>query len=204
MCRWQNLLKRDTLVQPFKIVRWKRSVLLWACGGWVQQKHWWSCTLKRPFVCSWVFFVLAATNSWIKYRSDHQVFRRPENKRLHYCGFDLLLVKEMNALVQGGHCQQVDKVATNNEEYILRKGGKAVKPQLNNTVKDTGCSDCQWWCRQSSHHIAREKDANARTFVKVVKFDVFFVCFKDNKLLPVIPCMICSSCCVWGHLSTRL
>ncbi len=61
------------------------------------------------------FFVLAA-NSWIKYKSDHQVSRRPENERLHYCEFDLLLVKEMNALVQGGHCQQVDKVVTNDEE----------------------------------------------------------------------------------------
>lgn len=71
------------------------------------------------------FFDLDATNSWIKYRPDHQVSQRPEKDRLQYFDFKLLLAEEMIAQAQGGRGQQVDKVASDdemsikNEEYIL-------------------------------------------------------------------------------------
>ncbi|XP_036373333.1 tolloid-like protein 1 [Megalops cyprinoides] len=70
--------------------------------------------MDHPYVLH--FFDLAATNSWIEYRSDHQVSGRSEKERLQYFDFKLLLAEEMIAQAQGGRGQQVDKVASDDDE----------------------------------------------------------------------------------------
>eukprot|EP00064_Thunnus_orientalis_P001711 superscaffoldBa00000119_g1714 len=78
---------------------------------------------------------------WIKHRSDHQVPGRPE-ERLHYFDFKLLLAEEMISQAQGGRSQQVNKVAsdddemsTDDEKYIPKMMKRPVEPQPNDDVK---------------------------------------------------------------------
>ncbi|MEQ2190691.1 hypothetical protein XENOCAPTIV_005866 [Xenoophorus captivus] len=95
-------------------------------------------------------FDLAATNSWIECRSDHQVSGKPERKKLQDFDIKLLLADKLIAQAQGSLGQQADKVASDDDErsnededYIPNTTRRHVEPPPNDDIKNMGLSICQ-------------------------------------------------------------
>ena len=132
-------------------------------------------------------FDLAATNSWIEYRSDHQISGRPDKERLQYFDFKLLLAEEMITQAQGARGQQDDKVAsdddemsTEDKEYIPAKKRRRVDPQPNGDVKRCGALHLPKMVEAAHTSRCRREGCNGKTFVKCVKCNMF-LCVSKTK-----------------------
>ncbi|XP_034163919.2 piggyBac transposable element-derived protein 3-like [Pangasianodon hypophthalmus] len=132
------------------------------------------------------FFDLAATNSWIEYRSDHQVSGRPEKERLQYFDFKLLLAEEMIAQAQSSQGQQVHKMAsddemsTDDEEYIPAKKKRPVEPQPSDDVKKYGALHLPKMVEAVHASRCRREGCKGKTFIKCIKCNMF-LCVSKTK-----------------------
>jgi len=120
------------------------------------------------------FVDLATTNSWIEYRSDHQVSGKPEKERLQYFDFKLLLAEEMIAQAQGGH--QADNVTSGDEEmstdeeYIPTKKRRPVEPQPNANVQKYGAVHLPKMEEAAHSSRCRREGCKGKTSVKCNMF----------------------------------
>ncbi|XP_061586206.1 piggyBac transposable element-derived protein 3-like [Cololabis saira] len=128
------------------------------------------------------FFDLAATNSWIQYRSDHQASGRPAKERMQYFDFKLLLAEEMLSQAQGGADSQDEEVSSGeedevstwgDEENIPKKKRRSVKPQPNKEVKKYGALHLPKMVETANSSRCRREGCKGKTFVKCVKCNMF-------------------------------
>ncbi|XP_061564106.1 piggyBac transposable element-derived protein 3-like [Cololabis saira] len=128
------------------------------------------------------FFDLAATNSWIQYRSDHQASGRPAKERMQYFDFKLLLAEEMLSQAQGGADSEDEEVSSGeedevstwgDEENIPKKKRRSVKPQPNKEVKKYGALHLPKMVETANSSRCRREGCKGKTFVKCVKCNMF-------------------------------
>ncbi|XP_048860909.1 piggyBac transposable element-derived protein 3-like [Brienomyrus brachyistius] len=128
------------------------------------------------------FFDLAATNSWIEYRIDHETNGRLEKDRLQYLEFKLLLAEDLIAQAQCGQGQEFDEVVSDvstDDEYIPPKR-RSVEPQPNDSLKKYGAIHMPKMVEAAHASRCRRAGCNGKTYVKCTKCNMF-LCIAKGK-----------------------